>query len=78
MTASCKEVCRGTVGRDYLEDLYCKKMLFWTRDQYQELAESHGFAVTSMEDKDLPGLRAESIDVLIAFFVGLMHGELDL
>ena len=39
---------------------------------------SHGFAVTSMEDKDLPGLRVESIDVLIAFFVGLMHGELDL
>ena len=65
-------------GRDYLDYLYYKKMLFVTRGQYQKLAESHGFAVTSMEDKDVPGLCVDSVDVLIAFFVGLMRGELDL
>ena len=61
-----------------LDYLYYKKMLLVTRGQYQKLAESHGFAVTSMEDKDVPGLCVDSVDVLIAFFVGLMRGELDL
>ena len=38
---------------------------------------SHGFAVTSMEDKDVPGIHIETVNDLVDFFFGLLHGELD-
>ena len=70
--------CVGELfGPNYLEYIYEKRLSFLTRGQYQELAVSHGFVVTSLEDKDVSGFPTESVDVLIAFFFGLMHGELD-
>ena len=64
-------------GPGYLEYIYSKRTFFLTCGQYQELAMSHGFIVTSMEDKDVSGICAKSVDDLIAFFFGVMHGELD-
>ena len=64
-------------GPNFLEHLYHTRMLFLTRSQYQELAVSHGFVVTSMEDKDVSSIPTGSVDDLIAFFFGLLHGELD-
>ena len=68
---------RELFGPDFLENLYGKRMHFLTRGQYQELAVSHGFAVTSMEDKDVSGYDTASVDELVGFFFGLMQGELD-
>ena len=62
---------------DFIGNLHCKRSVFLTRGQYQELAVSHGFVVTSMEDKEVPGIHIESVNDLIEFFFGLMHGELD-
>ena len=64
-------------GSDYLEHIHHERMFFLTCGQYQELAESRGFVVASMEDKDVPGFCTESVDDVIAFLFGLMHGELD-
>ena len=64
-------------GPHYLEYLYHKRMSYLTCGHYQELAAPHGFKVTSLEDKDVSGFRTESVDILIAFFFGVMHGELD-
>ena len=52
-------------------------MLFLTSDQYQELATSHGFLFTSMEDKDVPNINIGSVNGIIDFLFGLLHGELD-
>ena len=66
-------------GPHYLEYIYHKRISYLTCGQYQELAVSHGFVVTSVEDKDVSGFRTESVDILIAFFglIDLMHGQLD-
>ena len=70
--------CVGELfGPDHLEYVFEKRLSLFTRDQYQELAVSNGFVVTSMEDKDVSSLPIGSVDVLIAFFFGLLHGELD-
>ena len=57
---------------DFIGNLHCKRSVFLTRGQYQELAVSHGFVVTSMEDKEEPGIQIESVNDLIEFFLGLM------
>ena len=44
---------------------------------YQELAQSHGFAVTSMEDRLVSSIPTGSVAHLVNFFFGLLHGELD-
>ena len=64
-------------GPHYLEYIYHKRMSYLSCGQYQELAVSHGFEVKSLEDKDVSGFPTESVDILIAFFFGVMHGELD-
>ena len=64
-------------GPDFIGKVFCKRMAFLTCDQYQELALSHGFTITNMEDKDVPGFLTGSVDNLIEFFFGLLHGELD-
>ena len=38
---------------------------------------SHGFAVTSMEEKLVSSIPTGSIAHLLNFFFGLLHGELD-
>ena len=62
---------------DFIGKLCCERMFFLTSEQYQELAVFHGFVVTSMEDKDVPGFPIESVNDLIEFFFGLLHGEFD-
>ena len=62
---------------DFIGSLHCKRSVFLTRGQYQELAVSHGLIVTSMDEKEVPGIHIESVNDLIEFFFGLMHGELD-
>ena len=70
--------CVGELfGPDYLDYLYEKRMFLMTFGQYEELALSHGFVVMSMEIKEVPGLRTPSVDDLIAFFFGMMQGEMD-
>ena len=64
-------------GPDFLDHLYYDRMLFLTSDQYQELATSHGFHVTSMGDKDVPNINIGSVNGIIDFLFGLLHGELD-
>ena len=74
-------VAKGCVGElfgpDFLEHLYHRRILFLTCAQYQELAVSHGFAVTSMEDRLLSSIPTGSVAHLVNFFFGLLHGELD-
>ena len=65
------------VRPDFIGSLCRDRMYFLTCGQYQELAMSHGFIVTSMEDKDVPGFHIESVSDLVEFFFGLLHGELD-
>ena len=62
---------------DFIGKLCRDRMFYVTSDQYQELAVSHGFVVTSMEDKDVPGFHIESVTDLIEFIFGLLHGEFD-
>ena len=70
--------CMGElVCPDFISNLCRKRMFFVTCGQYQDLAVSHGFVVTSMEDKDVPGFHIENVSDLIEFFFGLLHGELD-
>lgn len=70
--------CVGELfGPDFLEHVFHKRMVYLTCDQYQELAVSHGFAVTSMEDRLLSSIPTESVAHLVNFFFGLLHGELD-
>ena len=64
-------------GPDFISKVLCKRMEFLTCDQYQELASSHGFDVTCMEDKDVPGYLTGTVNNLIEFFFALLHGELD-
>ena len=64
-------------GPDFMANLYHKRMTFLTCGQYQELAVSHGFVITSMEDKEIPGVYIDSVNALVEFFFGLVHGELD-
>ena len=64
-------------GTDFLHTIYHRNMTFLTCEQFQELAESHGFVVTYMEDKDVPGYYIGSVNDLIGFLFGLLHGELD-
>ena len=64
-------------GPNFLHHLYYERMVFLTCDQYQELAMSHGFNVTFMEDKDVPNINIGSVDGIIDFLFGLLHGELD-
>ena len=72
-----KDCVRELFGPNFFENLFGKRMHFLTCDQYQELAVSHGFAVTSMEDKDVSGYDTASVDELVEFFFGMMQGELD-
>ena len=70
--------CVGELfGPNFLENLYHKRMYFLTCGQCQELATSHGYVVTSLEDKDVSGYDTGSVDDVIEFFFGMMHGELD-
>ena len=62
---------------DFIGNLHCKKNVFLTCGQFQDLAVSHGFVVTSMEDKDVPGIHIETVNDLVQFFFGLLQGELD-
>ena len=64
-------------GPDFIANLYHKRMTFLTCGQYQELAVSHGFVIASMEDREIPGVYIDSVNALIEFFFGLVHGELD-
>ena len=64
-------------GPDFFHSIYHRNMTFLTCEQFQELAESHGFVVTYMEDKDVPGYYIGSVNDLIGFLFGLLHGELD-
>ena len=45
-----KDCVKELFGPDFPEHLYHRRLLFLTCDRYQELAVSHGFAVTSMEE----------------------------
>ena len=62
---------------DFIGNLHCKRNVFLTRGQYQELAVSHGFVVTSMDEKEVPGIHIQSVHDLIEFFFGLLQGELN-
>ena len=66
-------------GPDFIRKVFCKRMEFLTCDQYQELASSHGFDVTCMEVKDRPHVLGLtwSVNNLVEYFFGLLHGELD-
>ena len=72
-----KDCVKELFGPDFLEHFYHRRLLFLTCDQYQELAVSHGFAVTSMEEKLVSSIPTGSIAHLVNFFFGLLHGELD-
>ena len=62
---------------DFITDLHCKRNTFLRCDQYEELAVSCGFEVTSMEDRDVAGVHVENVSDLIEFFFGLLQGDLD-